>query len=89
MFRNQSVAMEASGLWTLPTYKGRSLVLLNGMLCMPQGETRKVKAGILNWGSSADTKNPDAVWDLLKFLSWSRGDAYCGREQHGSSCQYG
>ena len=40
---------------------------------MPQGETRKVKAGILNWGISADTKNPDAVWDLLKFLAGPEG----------------
>ena len=73
MFRNQSVAMEASGLWTLPTYKADPLSFEWDVVRMPQGETRKVKAGILNWGISADTKNPDAVWDLLKFLAGPEG----------------
>lgn len=73
MFRNQSVAMEASGLWTLPTYKADPLSFEWNVVRMPQGETRKVKAGILNWGISADTKNPDAVWDLLKFLAGPEG----------------
>ena len=73
MFRNQSVAMEASGLWTLPTYKADPLSFEWDVVRMPRGETQKVKAGILNWGISADTKNPDAAWDLLKFLAGPEG----------------
>lgn len=73
MFRNQSVAMEASGLWTLPTYKADPLSFEWDVVRMPRGETQKVKAGILNWGISADTKNPDAAWNLLKFLAGPEG----------------
>lgn len=73
MFRNQSVAMEASGLWNLPTYKADPLSFEWDVVRMPRGETQKVKAGILNWGISADTKNPDAAWDLLKFLAGPEG----------------
>ena len=69
MFRNQSVAMEASGLWSLPPYKADALPFEWDVVRMPQGKTQKVKAGILNWGISADTKNPDAAWDVLKFLA--------------------
>lgn len=73
LFRNQSVAMQASGLWDLPTYKADPLSFEWDVVRMPQGKTQKVKAGILNWGISADSDNPDATWELLKFLAGPEG----------------
>lgn len=69
MLRNEMVAMEASGLWMLPQYKADPLSFNWDVVRMPKGETQKVKAGILNWGISADSDSPDATWDLLKFLA--------------------
>ena len=68
MFRNQSVAMESMGLWMLPQYKADPLSFEWDVVRMPMDQNQRTKAGILNWGISADTKNPDAAWDLLKFL---------------------
>ncbi len=68
MFRNQTVAMESMGLWMLPQYKADPLSFEWDVVRMPIDKNQKTKAGILNWGISADSKNPDATWDLLKFL---------------------
>ena len=68
MVRNQSVAMESMGLWMLPQYKADPLSFEWDVVRMPMDQNQRTKAGILNWGISADTKNPDAAWDLLKFL---------------------
>lgn len=73
MFRNQSVAMESMGLWMLPQYKADPLSFEWDVVRMPMDQNQRTKAGILNWGISADTKNPDAVWDLLKFLAGPEG----------------
>lgn len=68
MFRNQTVAMESSGLWLLPQYKADPLSFNWDVVRMPMDQNQRTKAGILNWGISADTDIPDATWDLLKFL---------------------
>lgn len=73
MFRNQSVAMESMGLWMLPQYKADPLSFEWDVVRMPMDQNQRTKAGILNWGISADTKNPDAAWDLLKFLVGPEG----------------
>lgn len=73
MFRNQSVAMEAAGLWMLPQYKADALPFAWDVVRMPKGETQNVKAGILNWGISADTEHPEETWELLKFLAGPEG----------------
>lgn len=73
MFRNQSVAMESMGLWMLPQYKADPLSFEWDVVRMPMDQNQRTKAGILNWGISADTKNPDAAWDLLKFLAGPEG----------------
>lgn len=61
MFRNQSVAMESMGLWMLPQYKADPLSFEWDVVRMPMDQNQRTKAGILNWGISADTKNPDAA----------------------------
>lgn len=73
MFRNQTVAMESAGLWQLPTYKADPLPFEWDVVRMPMDKNQKTKAGILNWGISSTSKNPDAAWDLLKFLVGPEG----------------
>lgn len=68
LFRNQTVAMESMGLWMLPQYKADPLGFEWDVVRMPMDQNQRTKAGILNWGISADTDTPDATWDLLKFL---------------------
>lgn len=68
MFRNQTVAMESMGLWMLPQYKADPLSFEWDVVRMPIDKNQKTKAGILNWGISATSKNVDATWELLKFL---------------------
>lgn len=41
---------------------------------MPMDKNQNTKAGILNWGISKSTKNPEAAWDLLKFLCGPEGN---------------
>lgn len=73
MFRNQTVAMESAGLWQLPTYKADPLPFEWDVVRMPIDKNQKTKAGILNWGISSASKNPDQAWDLLKFLVGPEG----------------
>lgn len=74
MFRNQKVAMESAGLWMLPTYKENPLPFEWDVVRMPMDKNQNTKAGILNWGISKSTKNPEAAWDLLKFLCGPEGN---------------
>ncbi|CCX37328.1 putative sugar transport system (Sugar-binding protein) [Clostridium sp. CAG:1013] len=73
LFRNQSVAMESAGLWMLPTYKADPLDFEWDVVRMPMDKNQKTKAGILNWGISSATKNPEVSWDVLKFLVGPEG----------------
>ncbi|MEG1426321.1 MAG: sugar ABC transporter substrate-binding protein [Oscillospiraceae bacterium] len=73
MFRNQKSAMETAGLWMLPTYKADPLPFEWDVVKMPKDMNQKTKAGILNWGISKDSKNPDMAWELLKFLCGPEG----------------
>ena len=73
LFRNQSVAMESAGLWMLPTYKADPLDFEWDVVRMPMDKNQKTKAGILNWGISSATKNPEVSWDVLKFLVGPKG----------------
>ena len=73
MFRNGKSAMESAGLWMLPQYKADPLPFNWDVVRMPVDQNQKTKAGILNWGISATSKNPDAAWDLLKFLCGPEG----------------
>lgn len=73
LFRNQSVAMESAGLWMLPTYKADPLDFEWDVVRMPMDKNQKTKAGILNWGISSTTKNPEVSWDVLKFLVGPEG----------------
>ena len=72
MFRNQKVALESAGLWMLPTYKENPFEW--DVVRMPMDKNQNTKAGILNWGISKSTKNPEAAWDLLKFLCGPEGN---------------
>ena len=74
LFRNQKVAMESAGLWMLPTYKENPLPFEWDVVRMPMDKNQNTKAGILNWGISKSTKNPEAAWDLLKFLCGPEGN---------------
>lgn len=73
MFRNQKSAMESAGLWMLPQYKADPLPFEWDVVRMPKDKNQRTKAGILNWGISSDTKEPEQAWDLLKFLCGPEG----------------
>lgn len=73
MFRNQKSAMESAGLWMLPQYKADPLPFNWDVVRMPVDKNQKTKAGILNWGISSTSKNPDIAWDVLKFLCGPEG----------------
>lgn len=66
--------MESAGLWMLPTYKENPLPFEWDVVRMPMDKNQNTKAGILNWGISKSTKNPEAAWDLLKFLCGPEGN---------------
>ena len=75
MFRNQQVAMEASGLWSLPPYKDDPLTFSWDVVMSPlsQDGGRTTRAGILNWGIYSGSKNKEAAWDVLKFFVGHEG----------------
>lgn len=58
----------------LPTYKENPLPFEWDVVRMPMDKNQNTKAGILNWGISKSTKNPEAAWDLLKFLCGPEGN---------------
>lgn len=62
-FRNQQLAMQAAGLWDLPTYLDEPLTFDWDVVLSPLSEdgTRTNRAGILNWGISASSQNKDAA----------------------------
>lgn len=72
--RIRRLAMESAGLWMLPTYKENPLPFEWDVVRMPMDKNQNTKAGILNWGISKSTKNPEAAWDLLKFLCGAEGN---------------
>ena len=74
-FRNQLVAMEACGLWTLPTYLDEPLTFDWDVVMSPKSldGSRTNRAGILNWGIYSGSNNKDAAWELLKFLVGHEG----------------
>ena len=74
MFRNEKVAMESAGLWMLPTYKENPLPFEWDVVRMPIDKNQNTKAGILNWGISKSTENPEIAWDILKFLCGPEGN---------------
>ena len=75
MFRNQQVAMEASGLWSLPPYKDDPLTFNWDVVMSPlsQDGTRTTRAGILNWGIYSGSEHKDVAWDVLKFFVGHEG----------------
>ncbi len=73
VFQNQQVAMQSAGLWLLPQYKAEPMDFEWDVVRCPMWKNQRVKAGVLNWGISADSKHKDAAWDLLKFLCGPQG----------------
>lgn len=73
MFQNQQVAMHSAGLWMLPQYKADPLDFEWDVVRCPMWKNQRVKAGVLNFGISADSKNKEAAWDLLKFMCGPEG----------------
>ena len=75
MFRNQQVAMDASGLWMLPQYKDEPLDFNWDVVMCPLSKdgTRTLRAGTLNWGIYSGSKNKEAAWDVLKFFVGHEG----------------
>ncbi|WP_165842283.1 ABC transporter substrate-binding protein [Paenibacillus xerothermodurans] len=72
-FRNGQVAMFASGLWQLPAFKAEPLPFQWDVVRMPKGVTQTTKAGVLEWGISAETKHPKEAWEVLKFFVGPEG----------------
>ncbi|MBQ8088799.1 MAG: sugar ABC transporter substrate-binding protein [Clostridia bacterium] len=74
-FRNQLLAMDAAGLWNLPTYLDEPLNFNWDVVMSPLSTdgTRTNRAGILNWGIYSGSNNKDAAWELLKFLTGHEG----------------
>lgn len=70
LFRNGKVAMEAAGLWMIPTYDADPLPFNWDVVKIPRGtKNQETKAGVLNWSISKDSKNKDIAWDILKFFT--------------------
>ena len=73
MFQNQQVAMHSAGLWMLPQYKADPMDFEWDVVRCPMWKNQRVKAGVLNFGISSDSKNKEAAWDLLKFMCGPEG----------------
>lgn len=75
MFRNQQVAMMASGMWSLPPFATEPLEFEWDVVMAPlsrDGE-RTLRAGILNWGICSGSDNKEEAWDVLKFFVGHEG----------------
>ncbi len=68
LFRNQKVAMFASGLWILPPFDKDPLDFKWDIVKVPKDINRDTKAGILNWAISSNSKLKEESWDVLKFF---------------------
>ncbi|MGN0802294.1 MAG: ABC transporter substrate-binding protein [Candidatus Faecivicinus sp.] len=75
MFRNQQVAMMASGMWSLPPFAAEPLDFEWDVVMAPlsQDGTRTLRAGILNWGICSSSENKEVAWDVLKFFVGHEG----------------
>ncbi len=73
MFRNQQIAMEESGLWSLPGFLSTPLEFRWDVVMAPKGAKQASKAGVLNWAISADSEHVDLAWDIIKFFTSTEG----------------
>jgi len=76
MFETGRLAMFALGIWSVPAF--RQLQEFKWDIApMPAGRVRKVTQLVTaGWGVSAQSRNADAAWRLVKYLSGPEAQAY-------------
>jgi len=67
-FSSQKVAMILDGSWMVNSFS-RQKDLEYGTTLVPKGKVRAGWYDVCMWAMSTQTKHPDIVWDIIKFLS--------------------
>ncbi len=69
-FLQEGYAMYSSGVWDLPGYRYTAQPSFEWDIALHPSQVRQQTiAATLNYGISAQTKNAEAAWQLLKFLT--------------------